>query len=830
MPVNLKRRITVASCSSKGWIVLAALGGLALSNGLLSSQECAAGERVVRKVFREPIQGEDLLRANAWGAYEKGYSQGPSGVFVCDNGSSPSQRGATQTVILNQTQPFPIVAYAESAAEGVQVGKNADYSLYLDLVYQDGTPLWGQSAPFSVGTHDWETVKVVVFPEKPIQRVSVYLLFRGHSGRALFRNPRMYELKTESHVVPFDGVPCLKPEQPFEGFSLRDVAAGSDFVALEGSALGLQAEIRRSEQTVGNGDASERATIYDLTLRDGSGRDRAVTVAFSVPDQRVRLNDAQGVIWCGARDVEEPTGDHREYLLVSPTRAGTGRGLSRWPVAAITGPRGGLAVGIDMSYPAVFRCGYSAGMRELFVTYDLAFTKEKPEARLRLLTFEFDPKWGFREAWDCYMRLLPEHFARRLSRHGMWMPFAKISKVPHWQDFGFAFKEGDNETAWDDEHGIITFRYTEPMTWWKAMSKEMPRTYEAAVAFAEQLAAGGDPRALAWRTSSFRDAEDRIAVQLRDTPWCDGAVWSMCSLPQISGDVTDFKLKWNDGLRERLYGPNRTADLDGEYIDSSEGYVTDELDFRRDHFVGDCPLTFDSQWHRPAVFRGLIAYEYIRAIARDVHGMGKSMMANGTPYRLCWLVPLLDVAGTETNWNPRGQWRPMSVEELLYRRALCGPKPYCFLQNTEFEQFGADLVERYMKRSLAFGMFPGFFSADASTGHYFTRPELFERDRSLFCKYVPLCRLLSESGWRPVTGAKTDSPGIHLERFGQRYLTVLNASDAATKAVVEWTDDWRPGASVRELVTDQRIPVADGRVEIRLNAEDVAVLDLQIEP
>ena len=73
-------------------------------------------------------------------------------------------------------------------------------------------------------------------------------------------------------------------------------------------------------------------------------------------------------------------------------------------------------------------------------------------------------------------------------------------------------------------------------------------------------------------------------------------------------------------------------------------------------------------------------------IARDMHGMGKLTMANGTPTRLCWLAPWLDVMGTETDWNPRGKWQPMTDEELLYRRVLCGPKPYCFLMNTTFHR------------------------------------------------------------------------------------------------------------------------------------------------
>ena len=124
--------------------------------------------------------------------------------------------------------------------------------------------------------------------------------------------------------------------------------------------------------------------------------------------------------------------------------------------------------------------------------------------------------------------------------------------------------------------------------------------------------------------------------------------------------------------------------------------------------------------------------------------------------------------GTETDWNPGGKWRPMSDAELLYRRALCKGKPYCFLMNTEFEQFSPELVEKYMKRSLAYGMFPGFFSHNASQGHYFTRPELYDRDRPLFKKYVPLCKRVAEAGWEPVTRARSSDEQVYVERFGER--------------------------------------------------------------
>jgi len=810
-------------------LAVAAIGGVVFSDATGLSGEATEGRAVVRRLVRDQDQGENLLKSGAWRPYGEGYVQ-DDGVFICDNGAATVQRGVVQTVELNQTRPTPIVAFAESAADQVGGGKDSNYSLYLDLVYQDGTPLWGQTSAFSPGSHDWEPAKVLIFPDKPIKRVSLYLLFRGHTGRASFRNARLHELKTEGAVVRFDGVPCLRPDRSYDGFSVRDVAADSDFVAIDRAALGLELDVRLSKPAEASKKSPERTAFYDVKLKDTTGRDRAVTLVFSLSDASVRANGAEPLTWCGAPDVIERTAPDREYMIVSPTRAGTGRGLSRWPLAAITGGSRGLALGIDMSYPAVFRCGYSAGTGELFAAFDLGLTKEKPEATLRLVSFAFDPEWAFRAAWEEYQRLFPEPFVSRLARHGLWMPFTKISEVRDWQDFGFAFKEGDNETAWDDGHGIVTFRYTEPMTWWMSMPPGVPRSYDAAVAFAENLAERGDVWALAWRSSSFRDADGKIPVRLLDTPWCNGAVWSMCSLPQIPGANTDFRLKWNDELRKRLYGPDRAAGLDGEYIDSSEGYVTDELNFRRDHFVGDRPLTFDSQYLRPAVFRGLIVYEYVRALAQDVHAMGKYMMANGTPHHLCWLVPLLEVAGTETNWNPGGQWRPPAISELLYRRALCGPKPYCFLQNTEFEQFGADLVEKYMKRSLAFGMFPGFFSADASTGHYFRRPELYERDRPLFRKYVPLCRLLSEAGWQPVTWARTESGNIHLERFGERYLTVFNSGDSKETAIIELAAAWKSGDAVRDLVTGRQFPVREGRLEIALNAEDVALLDLQTRP
>lgn len=778
--------------------------------------ESAGDGQVIFAVIRGQQEGKNLLAEGTWGKYEQGFEE-HEGVIVCENKDKPGYRaGAVQSIVLNQKEPRPLVAVAESAAQDVDGARDNNYSVYLDIEYNDGTPLWGQAAAFDVGTHDWQERRVVIFPEKPIRRLSYYLLFRGHRGKAMFRNPRLYEISTPGTAL-FDGIPCTKAVGDYRGLVVRDVAKNSDFVALQQSALGIECVWTVTEK--------DNVRTYDLILRSRSDEDRALTVAFVEPVKCTSSGD-KPILWLQSPRRSEAVSATREYATTVRTRAGATQRLGRWPLAAVATDTQGYGVGIDMIYPAVFRVGYNAAYEQLFVAYDIALTKEKPDAHLRFVVFTFSPHGGFRAAWARYIEIFPDYFSSRISKHGQWMPFAKISQVEHWEDFGFRFKEGNNETQWDDAHDILTFRYTEPMTWWMPMAPEIPRTYEAAVAEAQRLAQQGRPQAKAWLSSSFRDENGRIPLRLLDTPWCNGAVWSMNSLPQIQGEITDFKLKWNPDIRQALYGPNRKGDLDGEYIDSSEGYVTDELDFRRDHFVGERPLTYDAASFQPAVFRGLIVFEYVRAIAEDVHAMGKFMMANGTPSHLCWLVPLLDVMGTETDWNPNGQWRPMSDSELLFRRALCGKKPYCFLMNTNFDRFDYPLVEKYMKRCVAYGMFPGFFSPNASGGHYFTRPELYNRDRPLFKKYVPLCQRLSEAGWEPITRAQCNVPNVYVERFGDRYFTVFNEASQEATAEVTFDADLTLPATVRELVTANTLTVVNRKVTIRLQGEDVAVLDI----
>ncbi len=777
------------------------------------SAESRAEATVTKRMIRVSEGTGNLLQPEAWTPWGEGFER-EGKELVCDNAGDPqAQRGASQSVVLNQSRAEPLVATVLSRCEAVSGSADNDYSLYLDLTYIDGTYLWGQTAPFDVGTHDWQRRQVVVFPDKPIRQVTLHLLLRGHSGLARFRDPVLRELSTPAGATRFDGVPVSVAAASEEGFQVRDVAAESDFVRIEANALGLTLDSHTSAQ--------EGVTWVDVDLSDTTGTDRAVTLIYAVPV------NAHAMRWLANPRLSEPVELAREYQTVSRfPHVGSNGGLSLYPLGAVAGAEQGVALGIDMAFPAFFRIGYNASTAELFLAYDIGLTREKPAAHLRFCRFAFPSADGFRGALQQYYQLFPDYFRCRIARQGMWMPFASIRQVEKFEDFGFRFKEGDDETAWDDQHEVLTFRYTEPLTWWMRMPAEVPRTLEAATEYARREAdEGGDPQARALWSSGYRDAQGRFAARLLDTPWCNGAVWSMNSMPGLAGHPTDFQLKWNDEIKARLYGPQCTAQLDGEYIDSSEGYVTDELDFCREHFAGArTPLVFSREGARPAIFRGLIAFEYVRAIAEDVHALDRLMMANATPIRLCWLAPWLDVMGTETDWNPGGHWQPMSDSELLFRRALCRGKPYCFLMNTQFDQFPPELVEKYMKRALAYGMFPGFFSHNASEGHYFTRPDLYHRDRPLFQKYVPLCRLVAEAGWEPLTMASSSDPTVYVERFGSRYFTLFNDSDQTRDVTITFSDS--SIRECRELVQKGVLDCSEGRLTLRLASEDVAVLQL----
>jgi hypothetical protein len=159
----------------------------------------------------------------------------------------------------------------------------------------------------------------------------------------------------------------------------------------------------------------------------------------------------------------------------------------------------------------------------------------------------------------------------------------------------------------------------------------------------------------------------------------------------------------------------------------------------------------------------------------------------------------IDVPGTEMEWitgnritDRPGFWGPPSDGDLLLMRAFTGTKPYLLLMNARFEFMDARVTERYFLYSLFYGMFPGFFSHNASSStHYFRNPEWYNRDRNLFRRYLPLIKDVADAGWRPEILARVSDPDVLVERYGPgdegvTFFTLRNVSAENRKAYLSF--------------------------------------------
>lgn len=702
------------------------------------------------------------------------------------NGSGSAER----IVTLDQPCAKPVRISCESAAQNASGNNAYEYSVLTEVFFTDGSDSKLEWYPFndgtlfhpdymafSKGTHDFQLRSMVLAYDKPIASLKVKLLFSNYSGSAQFRNLVIADY-AQNDTPLFDTFPCTNA--PENGFS---ISGDKDGIVLE-----------TSDAEIGN-----NAKRHFVKLASDGLTDRVFTLYF--------VMDSCGD-WLNEIDCRMETETvKRDYFSAAPWHVGANGLAAKVPFCAVTD---GNALGFDPEYPVFGRVAYNSCFHKLYLAFDIALTPEKNVADFSFVQFKFDPDAGYRGALKQYYSIFSAFYHSRIADQGNWMPFLRIQDLPGWEDFYFKFHEihWDQEIAdWNEAHGITTFRYTEPMTHWMWMGKEIPHTPEHAW---EYLLTKADAD---WREdvkkSVMYDDNGKPIMLFMDRPWCNGAVWSLDTTPG-SGDfehkVTDFGKYC-------------------EYLDSIEGYVTADISHRREHFSANpLPLTFSSDTRIPGIWKGSVVFACTNAIRKKLLSVNKYLMANGTPGVMWFVPPLLDVSGTETDWQLQGAWHPMSVAEFRYRRSCCGDKPYCFLMNSDFNTLDAQRVEKYMKRSLVFGMFPGFFSANAATGHYFENPALYERDRPAFKRYLPFIKLVAEAGWDPITDAAADSPVIALERFGKEYLTVLNDSQETVNTAITFKENI---VSAEDLLTGKTYPAENNTISLNLNSEDVALLKVR---
>jgi len=137
-------------------------------------------------------------------------------------------------------------------------------------------------------------------------------------------------------------------------------------------------------------------------------------------------------------------------------------------------------------------------------------------------------------------------------------------------------------------------------------------------------------------------------------------------------------------------------------------------------------------------------------------------------------APFPDILGSEIGGFETRQ-------ESSYRRTLSYQKTNANLMSWKWG--GADAaishteMETYIKDEMFYGIFPSIYNS--GVGSYWSNPGLYERDRGLFKKYIPVIKEISKAGWEPIPYANVNNPNIRIERYGGNdkinvYYTVRN--------------------------------------------------------
>jgi hypothetical protein len=822
--------------------------------GLGSRRQAGADATLVELLKNGRFEGSLEDWSPAGTGFEAAPKEGRSGsqALLCTTQVLGGSAGAFQTLCLDRTLMRPLRISGWSRAQEVDGAPGEDYSLHASIVYQDGTRLEGISVAFDCGTHGWQRRELRLPAPKPVKTLVLHCLFRNHQGRVWFDDLSVEELRPEEGAILLEGAPVnteallrrksspLRELKTSDGLSLSVEDESVASITLGGRECRSRSPAGFMVREAGRGGrwrALDAATLREFhlafesrweasrdhlsisgELRDLGGRDRAISLAFVLP---VELESG---IWADDVRRSRPIARAGEYVNVVPLPCGSTGSLSRYPLGAVFDARIGVALAADMDFPAQFRIGYHAELEQLFISYDFGLLPDAVflpgKARFRFVIYRIDPAEGFRGALGRLYAVFPAAFSRRCLDVGAWLPFTPPEKIPHWEDFGFAFFETTRDGPPSGPSLPLRFRYCEPLGCWVPLPPDAPRTEEDLLARlrSKTLSSPAMPLGLLERRA-MKTPAGLPQFRFRREPWCDGVVFSLNPNPRLPGAA---------GVLEG------TA---GAFVDSVEGYAMADLDFDREHLRhATVAPTFSIDTRVPVLFKGQAIHEYAKELALALRGKNRLAFGNGTPERFSFLAPHFDILGTEVDWFSSGAFHPAPDAELSFRRALAFQKPVCILLNTNTANLTSENLERYFQRCLFYGMFPSLFSHDAQNDSYWEDPERIERGRPLFRKYVPLIRRTAVAGWQPQTRARADNPAILLERYGPdakgiHYLTLLNegAADQEGAVALDLLSEGRSGsAEARELITGSAIPIRDRKFRIVVPAGTTRLIELRV--
>jgi hypothetical protein len=96
--------------------------------------------------------------------------------------------GIKQRIVLNDLRGDGLTFYVGGYSKSVEMSgiSDADYALYVDMEYADGTASNGHFVSFSTGTHDWEYRNMLIPATKAVKALTFLGIVRKRTGAAWF--------------------------------------------------------------------------------------------------------------------------------------------------------------------------------------------------------------------------------------------------------------------------------------------------------------------------------------------------------------------------------------------------------------------------------------------------------------------------------------------------------------------------------------------------------------------------------------------------------------------------------------------------------------------
>jgi hypothetical protein len=589
----------------------------------------------------------------------------------------------------------------------------------------------------------------------------------------------------------------------------------------------------RGEATSADGGATHQivgtAAAADLTVRAGlafagsvvrvhgtvesRGRgDRAVQVRFAIPV------DATGWRWGDYARSERTIlpGASYAYLTTSSEQQ-----TSRYPYGEVSGPRTGLALGIPLSDPRIFRVRYEPSIG-LSIEVDLGLSRSTAvlgsRASFSFVAYAFDPAWGFRAATEAYYRIYPDAFAVRMtpacqgawfvappvyglvpSDLGLGLDMVALGKAPsqRFDTWGMAY------LRWDNAQGVAASAYNHHWAFYQPVSAD-ERTPSAAQAV-ESLRALGRSTARGEEAARLQEeARAALASTSRDVngrPYFEFyrsyVAWyqNLDSLPGADWTTTVRDQQMDRALELAHEAVGRLA---GIHLDSTSGMrrwgAADDYD--REHWAAaSLPLTF-SYDSGLVVDRGIFPmYGDIVRTADFVHARGMLLSANfnGDEIRALSFVGAdrIDYFGLEQGLEDRVT-PEMTVDQFaMLKRSMAFQRPVSTLDQKAGQGLLSPAeVERRLQENLFYGIFMGAWDgASEADGMAGAASWTAAPYRAKWERYAPWFDQLARAGWEPVTDATSSNANVWVERFGSAaggalFLTLRNQTEQDQEATV----------------------------------------------